>query len=158
MFSRHVTEGDERWDFEVDVTVDLQGNAVVSDVRVVRPGDGEEDAEDDAGERPAKPPLTAAELLPFGMIACPCCGHATLSVRGQYEICPVCFWEDDGQDNADAAVERGGPNQVSLTQGRVTFLRIGASVEADRTKVRAPTAEEVPLRRFAEDGREVASP
>ena len=28
---------------------------------------------------------------------CPCCGYPTLSEEppGTYEICPVCFWEDD---------------------------------------------------------------
>jgi len=28
---------------------------------------------------------------------CPCCGHRLLGeMPGSYEICPVCFWEDDG--------------------------------------------------------------
>ncbi|WP_372448711.1 CPCC family cysteine-rich protein [Streptomyces musisoli] len=28
---------------------------------------------------------------------CPCCGHRVLGrMPGSYEICPVCFWEDDG--------------------------------------------------------------
>ncbi|MFF1770133.1 CPCC family cysteine-rich protein [Streptomyces sp. NPDC058249] len=36
-----------------------------------------------------------AEDGPYG---CPCCGFLTLDERGSYEICPVCFWEDDGQD------------------------------------------------------------
>ncbi|MFE6959649.1 CPCC family cysteine-rich protein [Streptomyces sp. NPDC057696] len=28
---------------------------------------------------------------------CPCCGHRVLgAMPGSYEICPVCFWEDDG--------------------------------------------------------------
>jgi hypothetical protein len=89
------------------------------------------------------------------MIACPCCGHATLTERGCYEICPVCFWEDDGQDNHDADRWRGGPNRVSLTEGRVNFLRFGASVEADCESVRRPTAEEVRLRLFDEQGREL---
>ncbi|HEI2325144.1 TPA: hypothetical protein SI485_004590, partial [Escherichia coli] len=26
---------------------------------------------------------------------CPCCGYLTLPERGQYDICPVCQWEDD---------------------------------------------------------------
>jgi hypothetical protein len=30
---------------------------------------------------------------------CPCCKHKTLSERAKYEICAVCFWEDDGQDD-----------------------------------------------------------
>lgn len=29
---------------------------------------------------------------------CPCCGFLTLDERGTFEICPVCFWEDDGQE------------------------------------------------------------
>ncbi|MBW4608570.1 MAG: hypothetical protein KME22_15515 [Hassallia sp. WJT32-NPBG1] len=47
---------------------------------------------------------------------CPCCGYKTLSERGGYEICPVCFWEDDGQDEEDKDVIRGGPNgELNLT-------------------------------------------
>ena len=32
-----------------------------------------------------------------GPYACPCCGFVTLPERGGCEICPVCFWKDDGQ-------------------------------------------------------------
>jgi hypothetical protein len=160
-FSRHVTEGGRRWEVEVDVTVDRQHNAVISDVRMVRPGYDDEDEEDDDNGADEEPEAKAAEpeappSVPFGMVACPCCGRATLETRGQYEICPVCFWEDDGQDNADASVARGGPNRVSLVEGRANFLRFGASVEADREKVRAPTEEETQLRRFADDGQELS--
>lgn len=57
---------------------------------------------------------------------CPCCGHATLSERGSYEICDECGWEDDGQDNHDSAVVRGGPNgSLSLDQARVEYVRKG---------------------------------
>ncbi len=35
------------------------------------------------------------------MYPCPCCSFLTLSGRGDYEICPVCFWEDDGSDDID---------------------------------------------------------
>ena len=37
-----------------------------------------------------------------GPYACPCCGFLTLPSRGGYDICPVCFWEDDGQDDPAA--------------------------------------------------------
>jgi hypothetical protein len=61
-------------------------------------------------------------------LPCPCCGRATLSEHGAYDICKVCWWEDDGQDNATADAVMGGPNYgVSLTQGRVNFLRNGIS-------------------------------
>ncbi|GIE43034.1 CPCC family cysteine-rich protein [Actinoplanes lobatus] len=57
---------------------------------------------------------------------CPCCGHATLSERGNFEICDECWWEDDGQDNHDSAVVRGGPNGgLSLDQARVEYVRKG---------------------------------
>ncbi|MBE6841826.1 MAG: hypothetical protein E7510_03215 [Ruminococcus sp.] len=29
---------------------------------------------------------------------CPCCHNSTLDERGQYYICPICDWEDDGLD------------------------------------------------------------
>jgi hypothetical protein len=28
---------------------------------------------------------------------CACCHYKTLFGRGGFEICPVCYWEDDGQ-------------------------------------------------------------
>jgi Cysteine-rich CPCC len=52
-------------------------------------------------------------------VACPCCQLPTLTERGVYDICPVCWWEDDGQEDADADLVRGGPNRrYSLTQAR----------------------------------------
>jgi hypothetical protein len=54
---------------------------------------------------------------------CPCCHHVTLCERGGFEICPVCYWEDDGQDDEDADTVRGGPNgALSLTQARENYL------------------------------------
>lgn len=81
---------------------------------------------------------------PYG---CPCCGYLTLGERGGFEICDVCFWEDDGQDAHDADVIRGGPNgPLSLTQARLNFARFGACSERHVVHVRPPTAEEHPLR------------
>jgi hypothetical protein len=60
--------------------------------------------------------------------ACPCCGARTLGQRGDYDICPVCWWEDDGQDNPQADIVMGGPNyHQSLTQARVNVLIHGIS-------------------------------
>ena len=57
---------------------------------------------------------------------CPCCGAASLEERGVWEICAVCWWEDDGQDNHNADVVLGGPNGgVSLTEARMNYLRHG---------------------------------
>ncbi|MCH9654312.1 MAG: hypothetical protein K0U86_18685 [Planctomycetes bacterium] len=53
---------------------------------------------------------------------CPCCYMPTLDERADYDICPICFWEDDGQDSDDADIIRGGPNSnYSLTEARENF-------------------------------------
>ncbi len=74
---------------------------------------------------------------------CPCCNYRTLDERGGYDICPVCFWEDDGQDDSDADTVRGGPNgYLSLSEARKNFNEIGASHPKRLPHVRKPTPEE----------------
>jgi Cysteine-rich CPCC len=78
-----------------------------------------------------------------GPYACPCCGYFTLSERGADEICQVCYWHDDGQDDHDAATVRGGPNHgLSLNQGRANFTKIGACSEGVLSLVRSPRSDE----------------
>jgi hypothetical protein len=75
---------------------------------------------------------------------CPCCGYRTLCGRAGDEICPVCWWEDDGQDIHDADEVRGGPNgSLSLDQARVNFRELGACDLVFLTRVRKPKAEEM---------------
>jgi hypothetical protein len=58
------------------------------------------------------------------------------------EICPVCFWEDDGQDEHDGDEVGGGPNyEPPLSQG---WCNSASSVEAvGRTS--AMSATSVPM-------------
>jgi hypothetical protein len=75
---------------------------------------------------------------------CPCCRSKTLRGRGQFEICPVCFWEDDGQDEHDADHVRGGPNgALSLRQAQINFANCGACEQRFADKVRGPLPDEV---------------
>jgi uncharacterized protein YjbI with pentapeptide repeats len=84
-------------------------------------------------------------ILPH--LICPCCFSRTLPSRGNFEICEVCFWEDDGQDDSDADVVRGGPNgDLSLTQGRDNYAKVRASDPLDSAKVRRPTSDELTAR------------
>jgi hypothetical protein len=62
---------------------------------------------------------------PLQLEACPCCGRRSIEERFQYEICRVCWWEDDGQDNADAGRRAGQNYGISLTEGRVNFIQHG---------------------------------
>jgi len=76
--------------------------------------------------------------------ACPCCKCRTLSERGGFSICPVCFWEDDGQDEHDAERIRSGPNgDLSLAQARLNFAQYGACDKRHIPDVRRPRPEEL---------------
>ena len=75
---------------------------------------------------------------------CPCCKFKTLCGRGHDEICPVCFWEDDGQDEHDAEEVRGGPNHdLSLRQAQINFRQYGAVEESMVQHVRKPQPDEL---------------
>jgi cysteine-rich CPCC protein len=57
---------------------------------------------------------------------CPCCGYVTLSEwPGSYEICHVCFWEDDPVQILDPWFG-GGANKPSLVQAQATYVAYGA--------------------------------
>ena len=74
---------------------------------------------------------------------CPCCQYRTLTERGGFDICPVCFWEDDGQDDHDADIVRGGPNGgLCLTAARLNYQTFGACERSALEHVRPPTDSE----------------
>ncbi len=52
---------------------------------------------------------------------CPVCGQFKLNEIGQYEICPICGWEDDPVQRKDPDF-RGGANKMSLNEARVEFI------------------------------------
>ncbi|RUT05051.1 hypothetical protein DSM106972_038720 [Dulcicalothrix desertica PCC 7102] len=58
---------------------------------------------------------------------CPCCENLTLEEDriGSFEICPVCFWENDNIQFDDPDYE-GGANKVSLNQARQNYKKFGA--------------------------------
>ncbi|HMY21770.1 MAG TPA: CPCC family cysteine-rich protein [Polyangium sp.] len=95
------------------------------------------------------------------MEACPCCGYMTLDELGHYDICEVCWWEDDGQDNDDADRVWGGPNRDSLTKARVNFIRYGINTPAEGPpKIANPAATFARGRVFVmvDDGSAVEEP
>ena len=58
------------------------------------------------------------------LITCPGCGFPTISSRAYFEICDVCFWEDDGQDDENAdEIWRGANRGLSLTENRLQIGR-----------------------------------
>lgn len=89
---------------------------------------------------------------PIKMESCPCCGRKTIESRGDFEICRICWWEDDGQDNEHADDVWGGPNYgVSLTQARHYYLTIGIyNPEQIDLKEIQEKAEKYPIGRIFE--------
>jgi hypothetical protein len=75
--------------------------------------------------------------------ACSCCGSKTFREQpnGSYDICPVCFWEDDLIQLNDPNFE-GGANRVSLKQGQKNFIEFGACEIEMIRYVRQPTKDE----------------
>jgi hypothetical protein len=57
---------------------------------------------------------------------CPCCGHRTFDrPPGSYDICPVCFWEDDDLQLRWPDLP-GGANSLSLVDAQRANAEMGA--------------------------------
>lgn len=74
---------------------------------------------------------------------CPCCGYLTIDEPGTYEICRVCWWEDD-PTMSDDPESTFGANSVSLREARANFAAYGASAPDCLTFVRDPLPHERP--------------
>ncbi len=74
---------------------------------------------------------------------CPCCGYRTLDSPdvGSYEICPVCFWEDDPAQAADPD-SWGGANDPSLREAQRNFAQFEACDTTAIPHVRKPAPDE----------------
>lgn len=75
---------------------------------------------------------------------CPCCGYFTFEEKpdNTFDICPVCFWEDDGVQLSKPDYA-GGANHVSLNRARKNFKAFGASEERLVQYVRNPNEDEL---------------
>lgn len=78
---------------------------------------------------------------------CPCCGYQPFDEPpGSYQICHVCFWEDDAVQLLDPWFP-GGANRPNLADAQQTYSRCGATEErflknikgVQPTDVRDPT-------------------
>jgi hypothetical protein len=73
---------------------------------------------------------------------CPCCGYLVFDRGpGSYDLCPICFWEDDAVQ-LEYATNGGGANQVSLVDGQRNLASFGACEKTAVDWVRAPSRDE----------------
>ena len=75
---------------------------------------------------------------------CPCCGYKTLDEEppGTFEICSICFWEDDGVQYDDPDYE-GGANLPSLRKAQKNYVLFGACEESCIGAIRKPNENDV---------------
>jgi Cysteine-rich CPCC len=69
---------------------------------------------------------------------CPCCGYKTLPDRGAYDLCPVCWWEDEGLE----PWEYSEPNGQTLVEAQQEYLAQRLPYRLRSGKVRPPKRSE----------------
>lgn len=81
----------------------------------------------------------------FGFYQCPCCGYYTFGepLDNTFNICRVCFWEDDGVQLHDPTYS-GGANTVSLNEAKANYSEYGASERRFKPNVRKALPDELP--------------
>ena len=71
--------------------------------------------------------------------SCPCCGYLSFDEPpGSYQICSICFWEDDIVQLAFPDLA-GGANRCSLIEGQRNFISLGTCEERLLPHTRQPT-------------------
>lgn len=99
------------------------------------------------------------------MKKCLCCGYLTIENRADFDICPVCFWEDDQyiifdedsnsihtlyQGDKDIPAEKlldipsGANHGLTLREGRENYKKFGACEQSMVKHVRTPKKSEYP--------------
>lgn len=83
---------------------------------------------------------------------CPCCGYLTLEnpENNTFNICPICYWEDDDIQNKNPDLA-GGANEESLNEARKNFKKFKASAHKYIKEVRPPFPEEISAQKYKGD-------
>ena len=70
---------------------------------------------------------------------CPCCGYLVFAEPpGSYDICEICFWEDDALQLEFATTLAGGANTMTLEEAQRAFAAIGAKSRSRAPHTRSP--------------------
>lgn len=78
----------------------------------------------------------------MGNYVCDCCGYRTLDEpRGSYQICEVCFWQDDGYIDEEGYYDTGA-NHVKLSEAQSNFKKFKAYEKRVLNYVRNPGTSE----------------
>ena len=79
-----------------------------------------------------------------GKITCFCCGYKTLTEGpGEYNICPVCFWENDGSGVINSNEPSSANNMIRLSDAQKNYLEYGVYSPDFINKVRKHLSGEI---------------
>ena len=72
-------------------------------------------------------------------VTCIICGYKTLDSRCNWDICPVCFWEDDVViDEADSDPTSPANGGLQVSKAQANFMRHGYCEKRCKEFVRKP--------------------
>ena len=73
------------------------------------------------------------------LLQCDCCDYFTIPPDSDYEICPICFWEEDAYGIRRPEANSGANHGLTLHEGRENFRKLGACASEFLPKVIAVT-------------------
>ena len=74
---------------------------------------------------------------------CPCCGYVVFEEPpGSWDICPICFWEDD-LSQLRFAYMAGGANHLCLADAQRNYAEKGVAQPGMEQQVRRPTPDDL---------------
>ena len=76
-------------------------------------------------------------------VTCFVCGYMTLDERCDWDICPVCYWEDDvlviDEQDTSSPANKG----MMVSEAQANFALFGASTESRKDHCRTPKSDEL---------------
>jgi len=79
---------------------------------------------------------------------CPCCGYKTIDKNVLFNICEICYWEDDPIQSLHPDLREGANENLSLREAQMNFVAIGACDPDCLSSVRKPTKLDVKDKNF----------
>lgn len=73
---------------------------------------------------------------------CFVCGYKTLDTRCDWDICPICFWEDDILVQSDDDDRNSPANGMTVSQAQANFICMGAVDTKSIENVRKPNDDD----------------
>ncbi|WP_437225940.1 CPCC family cysteine-rich protein [Planctomicrobium sp. SH661] len=72
---------------------------------------------------------------------CPICGHKTLDARCDWDVCPICFWEDDVLENKGDRTSSANQG-LRISEAQANYMVFESCSKDHERSVRSPLPHE----------------